>query len=82
MKILGLAALGLAAIAAAADPAPFIEGIQPYQVFARQGKAGDTVFRAKGAGTLTVEVVRSGEDKPLVRQEWALASEGFTPLTL
>ena len=82
MNILCLATLSLITIVATADPAPFVEDIQPYQVFARHGKAGDITFRAKGSGTLTAELFRSGENKPLLHRDWAIASEGVTPLTL
>ncbi len=81
-NILCLATLWLVTLAAAGDPAPFIEGVEPYQVFPRQGKAGDISFRAKGPGTLTAELFRSGEDKPLLHREWTIAAEGFAPLTL
>jgi len=53
---------------------PFIEGIQPYQVFQRQGKIGEIAFRAKGAGKLTADLVRTGEDKVLLHREWELTS--------
>jgi hypothetical protein len=80
--VCGGAALGLCLLQAPAEPLPMVEGIQSWQVFPRQGKAGAIAFRARGEGTLVAELFRAGEKAPLLRREWPLTSTNLSDLAL
>ena len=67
-------------LAAATDPPTFIDGIQPYQVFVRDGKVGEIAFRAKGTGELTAGLYGSDENKPLLEHKWQLTKPEGTAL--
>jgi hypothetical protein len=74
------AAVGLMLLPCLAEPLPLVEGIQPWQLFTRQGKVGAISFQARGTGTLVAELFRAGEKAPLIRHEWSLATTNLTPL--